>query len=549
MDIPLFKDLLIERIQSPLFVFQIFCCLLWCLDEYWYYSIFTLIMLIFFESVVVFQQRTNMTVIRKMQNSPSSRYVFRQKKWIKLDDIDLLPGDIISLKHSNIANKNNLNILDNNEKVLCPCDILLLHGTSLVDESTLTGESIPQIKEPYEKSCYENIFNIDQISKVHILSCGTTLLNSCITKQQNSFKNIPNPPDNGAIGLCLRTGFSTSKGRLLKTIMYNVNHVPNNNFETAMFLAFLSIFACIAASYVWIKGTQDPNRSRYKLILECILILTSVVPPELPIELSLAINSSMVKLFSKNIFCTEPFRIPFAGKLDFCCFDKTGTLTEENLIVEGVVLPDNNLTVTPLDKLTDMSIGVILGCHSLTLLNDIIVGDPLEKSALDQLSAKIVGSDEIFQFKNIQVKIIKRFPFMSKLKRMSSFISLSGEGVYQLLSIPKNQKMSHYGFVIKGAPEVLQSMMIDLPKNYDETYKSLTKNGYRVLALGFKYLSDFTADCLSGLKREDSEFGVKFFGFLVARCHLKPDTKNSICEIKYSGHKVHFFYCLSNFII
>lgn len=128
------------------------------------------------------------------------------------------------------------------------------------------------------------------------------------------------------------------------------------------------------------------------------MIITSVVPPELPMELSLAVNSSLIALHKLGIFCTEPFRIPFAGKLDICCFDKTGTLTTDNLLLKGIAglkylfinfikffMLYSLLDITELlepNSFPDEIKYILSGCHSLVHIDDQILGDPMEIASL-----------------------------------------------------------------------------------------------------------------------------------------------------------------------
>jgi len=75
--IPKFFDLYKEHLVAPFFVFQLFCTLLWLLDEYWYYSLFNLGMLLFFEGTVVMQRLQNMQRLRGMRKPAEEIWVHR----------------------------------------------------------------------------------------------------------------------------------------------------------------------------------------------------------------------------------------------------------------------------------------------------------------------------------------------------------------------------------------------------------------------------------------------------------------------------------------
>lgn len=219
----------------------------------------------------------------------------------------------------------------------------------------LSGESTPLLKESIELRPSTEKLDMAGTDRNSVLFGGTKVLQANAPDVDTS--NLPTPPDGGCLAMVLKTGFGSSQGQLIRTMIFSTERVSANNLESFLFIAFLLVFAIAASAYVWIKGVEN-DRKRTKLLLDCVIIITSVVPPELPMELSLAVNGSLVALSKHGelapgvsivgcksrlndssltaIFCTEPFRIPFAGRVDICCFDKTGTLTGEDLVVEGI---------------------------------------------------------------------------------------------------------------------------------------------------------------------------------------------------------------------
>lgn len=178
-----------------------------------------------------------------------------------------------------------------------PCDLVIAEGACIVNEAMLSGESTPLLKESVALRDPTDELDLTGVDKLNVLYGGTKILQVTAPTQGAA-------PDGGCLAVVVRTGFGTSQGKLVRTMIYSTERVTANNLEALLFILFLLIFAIAASVYVWTKGVEN-DRNRYKLLLDCILIVTSVVPPELPMELSLAVNTSLVALskfgeFAKN---------------------------------------------------------------------------------------------------------------------------------------------------------------------------------------------------------------------------------------------------------
>nr|GEU98185.1 probable manganese-transporting ATPase PDR2 [Tanacetum cinerariifolium] len=168
------------------------------------------------------------------------------------------------------------------------------------------------------------------------------------------------------------------------------------------------------------KGLKDPNKSRYKLLLYCSVIITVVAPLELPMKLSMVVNTSLIGLRRR---------------------DENTDMTSDDMEFSGVGgLRDDMDLETDTKKVPTHTLEIIASCHALVSMDNKLVmisGDEALTTCQllvneEMVEALAEGHDlclggDCFEMLMQTCAFVKVIPFV-KLKQMMDEISKGDDG-------------------------------------------------------------------------------------------------------------------------
>jgi H+-transporting ATPase len=209
--------------------------------------------------------------------------VRRDGRWQVLAAEGIVPGDVVHLRAGDIV----------------PADVQLVDGILSVDQSVLTGESLPLESR-----------------------AGSTAYSGALVRRGE------------ATGVVTATGTRTYFGRTAELV--RAASAPPRTERLILRIAwYLGALVLLLAVGAWIamliQGTPLAEMLPFGLLL-----LMSSVPVALPAMFTLSSALGARTLADEGILVTRLSAIEDAATMDVLCLDKTGTVTENRLTVETV---------------------------------------------------------------------------------------------------------------------------------------------------------------------------------------------------------------------
>jgi H+-transporting ATPase len=245
------------------------------------------ILLVFNAAVGFWQERQAANAVDALKRQLALRArVRRDGVWRELDAKTLVPGDILRIRLGDII----------------PADVKLLEGEYLsVDQSALTGESLPSEKRP-----------------------GDVAYSSSIAKQGE------------VLALVVSTGPSTYFGKTAKMVAgaKSASHFQKAVLSIGDYLIYLSLgLAAVLVLAMLFRGAAALTLLQFALIL-----VVAAIPVAMPAVLSVTMAIGSLALARMKAIVTRLESIEEMAGIDVLCADKTGTLTENRLTLAKVAV-------------------------------------------------------------------------------------------------------------------------------------------------------------------------------------------------------------------
>lgn len=253
-------------------------------------------------AIIYYVQRfSTERILRSLQKHTALKVeVMRDNQLTEIDSSLLVPGDII--------------VLHEGDKI--PADARVVTADSLrVDESQLTGESVPVLKQIDELD-----ENLEIYEQSNILFQGSFIISGETT------------------AVVVATGNDTEFGQLaaLTGDASNISpvQVKINKLVSQIIVVILGIAAAAFGLALW-RGMDFVESIRFVIALS-----VSAVPEGLPIAISVVLVLGMRRMAAKKALVKTTRSIETIGIVTTIATDKTGTLTKNKLSVLKIWQPD-----------------------------------------------------------------------------------------------------------------------------------------------------------------------------------------------------------------
>ena len=210
-------------------------------------------------AAALYDTRTSQRNLRDTIVSNESINVIRPDgSKLRVMSTELVPGDLIEVPDHGCQ---------------MHCDAVLLEGQAIMNESMLTGESVPITKT----SCSpENVLYSPKEHEKHTLKCGTQVIQTRRRKDQM------------VKAVVIRTGYLTTKGDLVRSILYPPPVDFQFESDSYKFIMFLAMVATIGMIYTLVRMANKGETAR-DIVMEVFDLITIVVPPALPAAMTIGV--------------------------------------------------------------------------------------------------------------------------------------------------------------------------------------------------------------------------------------------------------------------